>query len=243
MKLLLLLTFLLLLSVTVTTATATTTAAAAAGSVVASDDVGRSNEYPRRVNKNSKKTAHAQQDGSKVCSIDMFPFTSKYQNCQDVESKVDIRCAPRHRMCSYTEHYVNGNGEKCKVEGSFDPIAQIGTDSARPGVCHLKFFPLTDSCHVDDLPGFGVKAEVDMSTGHADNDDACTSSLMLLRFSRDGGFVYYNKDTPRKAIGLDCAFPTPPKRHLEEKPKGPPEGLQTPLGPGAEVTGSGAFMV
>ena len=78
-------------------------------------------------------------------------------------------------------------------------------------------------------------------TSTADNNEACTSSLMLLRFSRDGGFVYYNKDTPRKAIGLDCAFPTPPKRHLEEKPKGPPEGLQTPLGPGAEVTGSGGF--
>ena len=144
----------------------------------------------------------------------MFPFTLKYQNCQDVESKADIRCAIRRRMCSYTEHYVNGNGEKCKVQGSFDPIAQIGTDSARPGVCHLKFVPLTDSCDVDAVPGFGVKTEVDMSTGHANNDDACTSSLMLLQFSTDGGSGYYNADKPRKAIVLDCPFPTPPKRNL-----------------------------
>ena len=228
----LLFSFLLFLSVTATLATAATG--------VASEDVDCSHEYPRHVllRKYAKKTAHVPplHDGPTVCSIDWFPRVSKYQNCQGVEYTVNIHCAPRHRMCSYTEHYVNGNGEKCKVQGSFDPIAQIGTDLARPGVCHLKFVPLTDSCDVDALPGFGMKAEVDMSTGHADNDEACTSSLMLLRFSRDGGFVYYNKDTPRKAIALDCAFPTPPKRHLEENPKGPPEGPKKPLCPG-EVTG------
>ena len=147
-----------------------------------------------------------------VCSIDSFPLTSKYQNCHDVEYTVDIECAARH-TCTYTEHYVSENGEECTVQGSFDPIAQIGTDPARPGVCLLEFISLKDSCIVDDL-GFGMKAEVDMSTGHANNDDACTSSLMLLRFSRDGGSGYYNKDKPRNAIALDCAFPTPPKRNL-----------------------------
>jgi len=164
---------------------------------------------------NPKMTAHAPQDGSKVCSIDRFPFTSKYQNCQDVEHEVYIDCATR-RTCTYTEYYFNDNSEEwCVVRGSFNPIAQIGTDPARPDVCQLEFISLNDSCVVDDL-GFGMKAEVDMSTGHANNDAACTSSLMLLQFSTDGGSGYYNADKPRKAIALDCLFPTPPKRNLQD---------------------------
>ena len=161
---------------------------------------------------NPKMTAHAPQDGSKkVCSIDRFPFTSKYQNCQGREHEVYIDCATR-RMCTYTEYYFNDNSEEwCLVQGSFNPITQIGTDPARPDVCQLDFVSLKDSCEADALPsGFGVTAKVDMSTGHADNDDACTSGLMVLRFSDDEG-----SEKPLKAVALDCAFPTPTRRKMQ----------------------------
>ena len=114
------------------TVTATTLAAVTAGSDVVRNDVGRSHEYPCRVfRKNAKKTAHVHEIKDRpVCSIDRFP-----------EYNVDILCedTKAHRTCKYTEHYVNSNGEKCIVEGSFDPIAQIGsTNPARPDRCHLE---------------------------------------------------------------------------------------------------------
>ena len=203
LSLLLLLSFRLFLSVTATATTAT--AAVAAGSEVASEEVIRV-----LLRKYAKKTAHVDEiKDSHVCSIDRFPLVAKYQNCQGVESVVDILCAvpPRRRTCKYTEHYINRKGEECRVEGSFDPIWQIGTDPARPDVCQLDFVSLKDSCSADAVPGFGMKAEVRMKTGH-EEEDACTSSLMLLRFSVTGGAEYYNDETPRTAIALECALPT-----------------------------------
>ena len=47
-----------------------------------------------------------------------------------------------------------------------------------------------------------------MKTGH-EEEDACTSSLMLLRFSSDGGSIYYNDEIPRTAMAVECAFLTP----------------------------------
>jgi len=208
----LLFSFLLFLSVTATLATAATG--------VASEDVDCSHEYPRHVllRKYAKKTAHVPplHDGPTVCSIDWFPRVSKYQNCQGVEYTVNIHCAPRHRMCSYTEHYVNGNGEKCKVQGSFDPIAQIGTDLARPSVCQLDFVALKDSCIADALPsGFGMKAEVYMKTGQ-EEEEACTRSLMLLWFSANGGVGYYNEEEPRTAMAVECVFRTQNTKKLAD---------------------------
>ena len=204
--LLLLLSCLLFQSVTATTATAVT---AAVGSEVASEE-----EVIRVLRKYAKKTAHHVQDSNDrppVCSIDIFPRVSKYQNCQGVESQVALRCAaaaPPRRTCQYTEHYINSSGAECRVDGSFDPIAQIGTDPARPDVCQLDFVSLKDSCIVDALPGFGMKAEVRMKTS-PEEEETCTSSLMLLRFSSDGGSIYYNDEIPRTAMAVECAFLTP----------------------------------
>ena len=131
---------------------ATAATAVTAGSDVARNDVGRSHEYPRRVfRKNAKKTAHVHEIKDRpVCSIDRFPRVSKYQNCQGVEYNVVILCEDTnaHRTCKYTEHYVNSNGEKCIVEGSFDPIAQIGsTNSAKTGSLSPRVCPVDRFLH------------------------------------------------------------------------------------------------
>ena len=69
-----------------------------------------------------------------------------------------------------------------------------------------------------------------MSAGNED-EDASTSSLMLLWFSVDEGSIYYNADEPRKAITLGCAFPAPTRKNLQGKPEGiMPVGLTQQLG-------------
>ena len=74
-----------------------------------------------------------------------------------------------------------------------------------------------------------MKAEVNMSAGNED-EDASTSSLMLLWFSVDEGSIYYNADEPRKAITLGCAFPAPTRKNLQGKPEGiMPVGLTQQL--------------
>ena len=57
-----------------------------------------------------------------------------------------------------------------------------------------------------------------MSAGNED-EDASTSSLMLLWFSVDEGSIYYNADEPRKAITLGCVFPAPTRKNLQGKPE------------------------
>ena len=75
----------------------------------------------------------------------------------------------------------------------------------RQGSYKIDFVPLTISC-VDVSPiGFGMKVEVDMTTGH-------DTSTLLLHFSNDGGSVYYNKDEPRETVFL--YHDIPPGRKL-----------------------------
>ena len=83
----------------------------------------------------------------------------------------------------------------------------------RQGSYKIDFVPLTISC-VDVSPiGFGMKVEVDMTTGH-------DTSTLLLHFSNDGGSVYYNKDEPRETVFLYHDIPPGRKLPHEDKCRG-----------------------
>ena len=77
---------------------------------------------------------------------------------------------------------------------------------------------MIDSCIADAVvpSGFGVKADVQLNTSQHEDEDACTSSLMLLRFSVNGGSGYYNEEEPRTAIAVECAFHTPNTKKLAD---------------------------
>ena len=190
---------------TITTFAAT--AIAASTSVFASDD-GRSNNQRRIRNKYSKKYSKKQNiKKEETCTMDNFVGEYKYLNCEGVVTKVEITCDDEDgteenaSKCEYKEHPLNDDADNmCFVHGSFDPITHISMDSARVGVCQLDFVPLTDSC-VDVSPiGSGMKAEVDMATGH-------DTSTLLLHFSTDGGSVYYNEEEPRETVFVHHDIP------------------------------------
>jgi len=208
-----------LLFATVATCCATTIAASTP--VAFASDDGRSNNQQRRIrNKYSKKDNKKQSiKKEETCTMDDFVGDYKYLNCEGVETKVDITCAAaadddgtaeNTAQCEYKEHPLNDDAANlCVFQGSFDPITQITMDSARAGVCQLEFVPLTDSCANNVSPtGFGMKAEVDLTTGHD------TTSTLLLRFSTDGGAVYYNEEEPRVTVFLHDDFP--PGRKLKD---------------------------
>ena len=73
-------------------------------------------------------------------------------------------------------------------------------DSASAGVCQLDFVPLTDSFATVSPTCFGMKVEVYITTSH-------DTSRSLLRFSTDGGSVYYNKDEPWETVCLHHNIP------------------------------------
>ena len=104
-------------------------------------------------------------------------------------------------VCTCTICVFFDSDDECVVHGSFD-ITQITMDPAS-SVCELDFVPLKYSCDADALPpDFGMKAEVDMTTGHDD------TSSMLLWFNVDGGLVYYNEDDPRVTAFLHQDLPS-----------------------------------
>ena len=183
----------------------------------------------RVTSKNSKKKNEA----PLVCTWRNFAGSSKYLNCQKIETKINIGCGDEDvddttRMCKVTEHPWN-NEQKggdtvaaaattaCVVYGLFDPKTHITTDSAT-GLCHLKFLPLLDSCDVDVDANcspsglFGVKAEIHNSRNTENHND--DNSGMLLRFSHTGGEDFYNDDNPRETVPLHDVIPA--ERKLEE---------------------------
>ena len=166
-------------------------------------DGGRSNHQQRRVGKNSKKQNVVQQ-----CTVEQFVGDYKYDNCQGVETQVRIACDTKKgtkNPCDYQEAPLkNDNDDGCVVEGSFG-ATQIMKDPANPDVCQLNFVALKNSCKAEALPsGFGMRAEVDMTAGHADT----STSTLVLWFSNDGGVVYYNEDEPQEPVFLHQDFST-----------------------------------
>ena len=144
------------------------------------------------------------------CTPEQFMGDYKYFTCQGVEMKVAITCDEDKETnpCDYTEAPMtndNGNEDGCVVQGAFD-ATHIRMDPANPGVCQLHFVALKDSCKADTVPtGFGVKAEVDRTAGHAGT--SISTSTLLLWFSNDGGVVYYNEDKPRPTVFSHQDFP------------------------------------
>ena len=186
----------------VTVASFGATAIAASTPVAFGSDDGRSNnnQHRRVRNKYNKKYSKKQNvKKEETCRRDDFVGDYKYLNCAGVETKVKITCADddddgteeNTAQCEYKEHpLMNDEADNlCVVHGSFDPITEITMDSARTGVCQLDFVLLTDSCATVSPTGFGMKAEVDITTGH-------DTSTLLLRFNTDGGAVYYNEEEP-----------------------------------------------
>ena len=193
----------------VTVAAFCATAIAASTPVFVSGDGGSNNQ--RRIrNKYSKKQNFKKKV---ICTRDNFVGEYKYLNCEGVDTKVEITCddddgtGEDTGMCEYKEHPLNDDADSlCFVHGSFDPITHITMDSARAGVCQLDVVLLTYSCANVSPAGFGMKAEVDMTNGHE-------TSTLLLRFSNDGGAVYYNEEEPRETVFLHHHIP--PGRKLE----------------------------
>ena len=198
----------------VTVATFGATVIAPSTPVYASDD-GHSNNQRRVRNKYNKKHSKKQNiKKEEICTMDNFVGEYKYINCESVVTNVEIMCdndddglGENAAKCEYNEYPLNNDAEDfCFVHGSFDPVMHINKDLARAGVCQLDFVSLTDFCADVSHVGFGMKAEVDTATGH-------DTSMLLLRFSNDGGAVYYNEEEPRETVFLHHHIP--PGRKLE----------------------------
>ena len=143
------------------------------------------------------------------CTPDQFVGDYKYRNCQGVETKVRIACdmdKGTKNPCDYQEAPLKNDNtdDGCVVQGSFG-ATHIMKDPANPAVCQLNFVALKDSCKANESPsGFGMRAEVDMTAGHADT----STSTLVLWFSNDGGVVYYNEDEPQEPVFLHQDFST-----------------------------------
>ena len=201
----------------VTVATFAATTIATSTSVFVSDD-GRSSNNQRRVRKNKYNKKYNKKQNVKkeqTCTRDNFVGEYKYLNCKGFDTKVEITCDDEDGTekqavkCKYQEHPLNDEADNmCFVHGSFDPVTHITMDSTRAGICQLEFVQLTYSCADVSPIGFGMKAEVGMTTDHD------TSTLLLL-FSNDGGSVYYNEEEPRETVFLHHDIP--PGRKLTHK--------------------------
>ena len=200
-------------------------------SITITNTVAGTNDVKFTTHRETRKTSKKNEAPPRGCTYHNFVGSSKYENCQNIETEIKIECGDEDaeestRMCNVTEHPWHDEqkeedteaaaaADECVVHGSFDPSTHITTDSAT-GSCHLKFLPLFNSCDVDvDANGspsdvFGMKAEIrnGRNTDHEDN------SGLLLRFSHTGGTLYYNDDDPRETVPLHDVFPA--ERKLEE---------------------------
>ena len=198
------------------------------------------NDVKFTTRRETRKTSKKNEAPPRGCTYHNFVGSSKYENCQNIETEIKIECGDENaedttRMCKVTEHPWNDEqkeedtdaaaaADACVVHGSFDPSTHITKDFAT-GFCHLKFLPLFNSCDVDvdvDVDGngspsgvFGMKAEIDNSR-NTDSDD---NSGLLLRFSLTGGTVYYNEDDPRETVPLHDVIPAERKLSFKDYTK------------------------
>jgi hypothetical protein len=131
-----------------------------------------------------------------ACNKKLFEGDWEYSCCGGRTFAIDVTCI--RDDCIYTEFEIfeDGTADTCILGGAFSASSKIEFDRTT-GICNLSYIDLNDvdPCDAINPPEsqLGLKAEINIK---GNNDDV----TMLLRFSDDGGTLFYNEDEPREAM-------------------------------------------